>query len=161
MRYRKRLILGAILLLSAATTSCSEAGSVDPMKLDDWFHSRLMWMALVAAIVGVLVALLHLCRLSFPPGEYHAKWQARKKFGIWLIVVFVAGSIWLLIDAWEIFRFDELTSLTFSQAFWDVFLNYRTLLVLFLGVVIFSIFVAISTRFFKADCRCKYAFINK
>jgi hypothetical protein len=118
-------------------------------------------MGLAASIVGVLVALFHLCRLSFPPGEFSARRQARKKFGFWLIIAFLGGSIWLLIDAWVVFPFDELTSLSFSQVFWDVFLNYRTLLVLFLGIVVFSIFVAISSRFFKADCRCKYAFINK
>lgn len=160
MRKRK-LFLVAILLFSAATTGCGEALSVDPMKLDNWFYSRLIWMTLVAAIVGILVALIHLCRLRFPPGELHAKKQARKKFGIWLIIVFISGAIWLLIDAWIIFPFDELTSLNFAQAFLDVFLNYRTFFVLAVGIIVFSIFVAISTRFFKADCRCKYAFIGK
>jgi hypothetical protein len=161
MTNRQKLFLSALVLLLVTTSNCGEAGSVDPMKLDNWFYSRLVWMSLAATIVGILVGLIHLCRLPFPPGELHAKRQARKKFGIWLVVVFVAGSIWLLIDAWEIFSFDELTSLNFSQAFWGVFLNYRTLLVLFLGVFVFSFFVAISTRFFKADCRCKYAFLNK
>lgn len=157
---RKRLLLAATLIFLTTTAGC-DAGSVDPIKLDEWFYSRLMWMPLVAAIVGVLVGVFHLCRLGFPPGEYHAKWQARKKFGVWLIVVFVGGSSWLLIDAWTIFPFDDLTSLNLGQAFWDVFLNYRTFSLLFLGIFVFSVFVAISTRFFKADCRCKFAFINK
>src|SRR6185312_9768154 len=130
MRNRQRLFLSALLLLSVATSSCGEAGTVDPMKLDNWFYSRLVWMSLAAAVVGILVALFHLCRLTFAPGELHAKRQARRKFGIWLIIVFIASAVWLLIDAWTIFPFDELTSLNFGQAFLDVFLNYRTVLVL-------------------------------
>jgi hypothetical protein len=157
---RKKILLAASLLLLVNTMGC-EAGAVDPIKLDEWFYSRLLWMSLAAAIVGVLAAIFHLCRLSFPPGEYHAKKQARKKFGIWLIIVLVCGSIWLIVDAWAIFQFDELTSLGFTQTLMNVFLNYRTFLVLLLGLLVFSIFVAFGTRFFKADCRCKYAFINK
>jgi hypothetical protein len=161
MKNRQRLFLSALLLLSVTTSSCGEAGSVDPMKLDNWFYSRLVWMSLAAAVVGILVALIHLCRLTFSPGELNAKRQARKKFGVWLIIVFISGAIWLLVDAWSIYPFDELTSLNFGQAFLDVFLNYRTFVVLFVGIFVFSLFVAISTRFFKADCRCKYAFIGK
>jgi len=161
MRNRQRLFLSALVVLLVTTSSCGEAGSVDPMKLDNWFYSRLAWMSFAAAIVGILVALIHLCRLTFSPGELNAKRQARKKFGIWLIVVFISGAIWLLVDAWSIYPFDELTSLNFAQAFLDVFLNYRTLVVLLVGIVVFSAFVAITTRFFKANCRCKFAFIGK
>lgn len=161
MRNKKRIVLVSLVLLSLAASGCEEAGTVDPMKLDNWFYSRLAWMSLAAAVVGILAALFHLCRLTFAPGELNAKSQARKKFGIWLILIFISGAFWLLIDAWSIYPFDELTSLNFAQAFLDVFLNYRTFVLLLVGVVIFSTFVAITTRFFKADCRCKFAFIGK
>jgi hypothetical protein len=148
--------LPVLLTLSGCV---QEAGAVQEMRRDDWFYSRLGWMALVAAIVGVLVGLFHLCRLRFLAGELHANGQARRKFGFWLIIMALAGAAWLLVDAWMIFPFDEYASLNFADALFSVFLNYRTLLVLLLGLGVFSLFVAVSTRFFKSDCRCKYAFI--
>lgn len=149
-----------LLLVPVTLSGCAQdAGAVQEMRLDDWFYSRLGWMSLAAAIVGVLVGLFHLCRLRFLAGELHANGQARRKFGFWLIIAALAGAAWLLVDAWMIFPFDEYASLNFADALFSIFLNYRTLLVLLLGLGVFSLFVAVSTRFFKGDCRCKYAFI--
>lgn len=162
MRNKKNSLfrLAAALLGLLVMTGCAQGvGSVEQMKLDDWFYSRLIWMPLGAAIFGVLVGLFHLCRLRFFPGELTADRQARKKFGLWLIIMSLVGAVWLLVDAWVIFPFDEFTSLNFAEALLSVFLNYRTLIILLVWLVAFALFVAISTRFFKPDCRCKYAFI--
>ena len=152
-------LLPLLLVLLALSGCAQDTGAVQEMRRDDWFYSRLGWMSLAAAISGVLVGLFHLCRLRFLPGELHANGQARRKFGLWLIAAALAGAAWLLVDAWTIFPFDEFASLNFADALFSVFLNYRTLLVLLLGLGVFSLFVAVSTRFFKGDCRCKYAFI--
>lgn len=152
-------LLPFLLALLALSGCVQDTGAVAEMRRDDWFYSRLGWMSLVAAILGVLIGLFHLCRLRFLPGELHANRQARSKFGRWIIVAALAGAAWLLIDAWMVFPFDEFASLNFADALFSVFLNYRTLLVLLVGLAVFSLFVAVSTRFFKGDCRCKYAFI--
>lgn len=148
-------MLGLLALNGCAQNS----DAVQEAKIEEWFYSRLMWMALAAAIIGTLVGLFHLCRLRFMPGELHANRQARRKFGLWFIIAALVGGIWLLIDAWVIFPFNEFASLNFAEALLSVFLNYRTLVVLLVGLTVFTLFVALSTRFFKRDCRCKYAFI--
>jgi hypothetical protein len=154
------LRLTVVLLGVLALNGCAQdTGVIQQAKIDEWFYSRLMWMSVAAAILGVLVGLFHLCRLRFLPGELNANRQARKKLGLWLIIMSLAGGSWLLLDAWVIFPFNEFASLNFAEALLSVFLNYRTLVVLLVALIVFTLFVAISTRFFKSDCRCKYTFI--
>jgi hypothetical protein len=124
-------------------------------RLDDWFYSRLGWGTLLAAIVGALIGTFHLSRLRFQHSSLAVNGQARAKLGIWLIVVFVVGGILLLLDAWT-YPFIT-TSLDFSDAFREVWLNYRTIGVLFVSLAAFCFFVALTTRYVPWS-RCPYAF---
>ena len=158
MRSRKnrttRLLsyLFALSLLAPASVFAQ-----DTERLDDWFYSRLAWGAFLAVVVGIIVAVWHFCRLSYSPGDLEVNTQARRKYLIWIIIVLVVGSIFLLLDAWMIFPFSE-ASITFSEALLGVWLNYRTLTVLGATLVGFSAAVALTTRF-KPNCSCKYAFL--
>ncbi|MEA2175514.1 MAG: hypothetical protein QOD00_3106 [Blastocatellia bacterium] len=142
-------------LLIPATALAQEPVSQE--VLDEWFYSRLVWAALAGAIFGIVAGLAHLCRLQFQLNSLNVNGQARKKFWVWFIVIAVLGALALFLDAWLVYSFSAL-SLAFGEALTQVWLNYRTLLILLTLVVAFVVTVAISTRL-KSDCRCRYAFL--
>ena len=130
---------------------------VDDERLDDWFYSRLAWGALIGLIIGALVGALHLARLKFSVSSLHINGLARRRFGIWLIVVFVLVSILLQLDIWKLYPFSA-ASLTFSEALVQGWFNYRTFLVLLVVLATFSVSVAVTTRVTPGS-HCPYAFI--
>jgi hypothetical protein len=130
---------------------------VDTERLEDWFYSRLAWAAVIGLIIGALVGSLHLCRLAFPINTIHINGLARRRFGVWLIVLFIAGGILLLLDDWLLYPFST-ASLSLSDALVQVWFNYRTLLVLLVALVTFYVSVAISTRVTPGS-HCPYAFL--
>src|SRR5581483_9507972 len=149
-----KLLTVALLLLPV---SVEAATRVKVEQLDDWFYSRLLWGGFIGALAGVVVSLTHLCRLRFAIGELQVNRQARRKFLLYLtLLLAVAGSL-LLVDAWALYPFDG-TSLQFSEAFEQVWMNYRTLVVLLCTLGLFSVTVALATRL-KSNCRCRYAFL--
>jgi hypothetical protein len=134
---------------------------VSKESLDEWFYSRLLWGVVCGAVIGVLIGLVHLCRLPFQVSQsnpLHVNSRARKSFGIWAAVIFVVGAILLFLDAWMLYPFGAI-SLQFSETLSQVWLNYRMLLILLAILGAFTITVALATRL-KSDCRCRYAFLR-
>jgi hypothetical protein len=133
-------------------------GVVAKEALDEWFYSRLLWCGLTGLVAGIVIGLVHLCRLSFEyKGVLNVNNRARRRLLAWVATIFVVGAILLFLDAWLLYPFGPM-SLTFWDALTQVWLNYRMLLILFATLGLFVFVVAISTRF-KSDCRCRYAFI--
>jgi len=147
------LIVSAILPVSIH----AQVLVVDEERLEDWFYSRLAWGAVIGLIIGALAGAIHLCRLKFPVSALHINGLARRRFGVWLIVIFIVGGILLLLDAWRLYPFSS-ASLTFSQALVEVWLNYRTLLVLSTVLATFYVSVAVTTRVMPGS-HCPYAFL--
>lgn len=148
------LLLGALLLPPEAYAQSIE-------EIDDWFYSRLAWGAFVGALLGGVIGIAHLCRLEFQVrarnAEISVDGRARRKFGVWLLVIFFVGALLLFLDTWLVYEFGSF-SLEFWEALGRVWLNYRTLLVLAVTLAAFTLLVALVTRL-KGDCRCRYAFI--
>ena len=153
---RSALWLASVLLL-APVSVFAQGVILDAERLEDWFYSRLIWGAVIGLISGSLVGAFHLCRLEFPINALHINGLARRRFGLWLIFVFIIGGILLLLDAWILYPFST-ASLTFSEALVQVWLNYRTLLVLFTAIATFSLSVAVATRITPGS-HCPYAFL--
>lgn len=131
--------------------------TVDEERLEDWFYSMLVWGIVLGAISGALVGIFHLSRLKYPIDSLHINGVARRKFGLWLFVVFIIGAVLLLLDAWLLYPFTDIT-LSLSEALVQVWFNYRTILVLLLAVLTFSATAAITTRITPGS-HCPYAFI--
>lgn len=147
--------LFGIMMLLPVRAAAQELVSTE--RIEDWFYSRLVWAGVLAAICGALIGVFHLSRLRAQTSELHVNRQARRKFWIWTLVILVAGAILLLVDVWTLFPFST-ASLTFTEAFTQVWLNYRTILVLIVAFISFYIFVALTTRFISSS-RCPYAFV--
>jgi hypothetical protein len=152
------LFISAVLLIPARVY----AQELIPREtLDEWFYSRLIWGLLIGAVIGVIVALGHLCRLQFKvsqPNPLQVNNQAWKRFGIWLVVIFVVGAILLFLDAWLIYPFSAI-SLQFSETLTQVWLSLRMLGILGAALLMFTVAVFLATRL-KSDCRCRYAFLR-
>ena len=153
---RFAMSISIVILVHPATTFAQEV--VAKEALDEWFYSRLLWGGVIGIIAGILIGLVHLCRLSFAyKGALNINNRARRRLLTWAIAIFVVGAIVLFLDAWLLYPFGPM-SLKFWDALTQVWLNYRMLLILFATLVIFVLVVAAATRF-KSDCRCRYAFI--
>ena len=150
------VVIGALALSNAGSVMAQEI--VAKESLDDWFYSRLIWGALAGVILGFLIGLLHLCRLSFEyKGALNINSRARRRLLVWAAAIILVVAILLLCDAWLLYPFGS-TSLSFSEALTQVWANYRTVLILITTLSMFLLFVAVATRL-KSDCRCRYAFI--
>ena len=145
------------MALLAPVSAYAQDLIVEPELLEDWYYSRLVWGVVIGFIAGALVGAFYLSQLKFPHNALHINGLARKKFGGGLFVLFILGGILLLIDAWMLFPFDT-TSLTFSEALLQVWLNYRTILILAVTMGAFSIAVAVTTRLMPGS-HCPYAFL--
>ncbi len=155
---KRRVLLAILLFLLEQPISVMAQEIVTKESLDDWFYSRLIWGALAGVILGLLIGLLHLCRLSFEhKGALNINSRARRKLLIWAGAIVLVVAILLLCDAWLLYPFRS-TSLSFSEALTQVWANYRTVLILITTLSMFLLFVAVATRL-KSDCRCRYAFI--
>jgi H+/Cl- antiporter ClcA len=147
----------ALVMAIMPVVAHAQVLTVDEERLEDWFYSMLVWGVVLGIIFGAIVGIFDLCRLKYPIDSLHINGVARRKFGLWLLVVFVMGAILLLLDAWLLYPFTDIT-LSFSEALVQVWLNYRTILVLLLAVLTFSATVAITTRITPGS-HCPYAFI--
>lgn len=150
----KTLLLSSTMLLPSGVYAQSK---VPEQALDQWFYSRLLWGVVVAAIIGVTVGWMHLCRLRFEVGELQVNAQARRKFIQYIIALMVLAGGLLLFDAWQFYKFNK-TSMTLSQAIDEVWLNYRSFIIWASMLIAFSLSVIIATRL-KSDCRCRFAFL--
>jgi len=153
---RSALWLASVLLIVPVSVY-AQGVILDVERLEDWFYSRLVWGAVIGLISGSLVGAFHLCRLEFPINALHINGLARRRFGLWLILLFIIGGILLLLDAWLLYPFGT-ASLTLSDAFVQVWLNYRTLLVLLTTVAASSAAVAVTTRITPGS-HCPFAFL--
>lgn len=140
-----------VTLLCSGTVYAQEV--VPQERLDDWFYSRLGWGLLVAAIAGALVGALHVSRLKFPPELHQINGLARKRVGVWMMLLFVLGGLWLLLDA-SSYQFTDY-SLKVGVAFGQVWLNWRTLVTLLTATVSFLLVLALTTRYVPWS-RCPY-----
>src|SRR5205807_2988245 len=95
------LALAALTVLLPLRVVAQELVSTE--RIEDWFYSRLVWSAVLAAIFGGFVGALHLSRLRAHTGELQVNAQARRKFWVWTIFLLVAGAILLLVDIWTLF----------------------------------------------------------
>ena len=149
---RPLVLICSLLLMSAGTVHAQSVLSVE--RLDDWFKSRLVWGLLISAFAGALVGAFHISLLKFPPTLLHINGIARRRIGLWAIIVFALGGLWLLADAWS-YRFADYDTLDFGAAFREVWLNWRTLLVIMVSVLSFLLTVAAATRWLPWS-RCRY-----
>lgn len=140
-----------VILLSSCTAYAQEV--VPRERLDDWFYSRLAWGLLIAAIVGALVGCLHVSRLKFPYDVHQINGLARKRVGVWVILLFVLGGLWLLLDA-SSYPFTDYR-LEARDAFGQVLLNWRALVTLLAATSSFLLLVALTTRYVPWS-RCRY-----
>lgn len=145
------------LMLAAPIIAYAQSDLVDAERIEDWFYSRLAWAAVLGVIAGALVGAAHLSRLKFPLNALHINGVARRRFGLWTVAVFVVGGLFLLIDAWLLYPFGN-ASLSFWDAIVQVWLNYRTLLVLVVVMGAFGLSVAVTTRITPRS-HCPYAFL--
>lgn len=142
---------GVIIQLAAGTVYAQEV--VPQERLDDWFYSRLAWGLLIAAIAGALVGCLHVSRLKFPHNLHQINGLARKRVGVWIMILFVLGALWLLLDASN-YPFNGY-SLEVGDAIGQVWLNWRTLVTLLSATLSFLLLVAFTTRYVPWS-RCRY-----
>lgn len=149
---RLPILICSLLLMSAGSAQAQSVLSVE--RLDDWFKSRLAWGLLISAIAGALVGTFHISLLKFPPTLLHINGIARKRIGLWAIIVFVLGCLWLLVDAWS-YPFAEYDTLDFGAAFSEVWMNWRTLLIIIPCLFSFVLLVATTTRWMPWS-RCRY-----
>ena len=145
------------LLVILPLTAYAQSEVVDPERVEDWYYSRLAWGVVLGLIAGALVGAVHLGRLKFPMNALDVNGLARRKFGLWLIGVFILGALFLLIDGWLLYPFGN-ASLSLGDAIIQVWLNFRTLLVLLAVLGAFGLSVAVSTRITPGS-RCPYAFL--
>ena len=157
-RQATQLVITITALLALAITKTANAQTVvSTARVEDWFYSRLIWAALLAAMMGAVIGAFHLSRLRTRPTELQVNGQARRKFWLWSAILAVAGAVLLLIDIWMLYSFDSV-SLNFIDALTQVWFNYRTILILLAAFICFYITVALTTRFVR-NSRCPYAFI--
>lgn len=150
------IFLLTVLVLFPGTVSAQEP--ISKAALDEWFYSRLIWGVGAGIIAGGLAGVMHLCRLPFQFGSLNVNSRARRRFAFWTVAVLLIGFILLFLDAWLLHPFRENVSMTFGEAFTEVWLNYRTILILVVTIGVFTLAVAVSTRL-KSDCNCRYAFL--
>lgn len=155
-RWQLRLtILLALLTLSG----CKDQVTLKQAQLDDWFYSRLIWVPLAAFAAGLLVSHAHLCKLKVRAGELSVRSRARRYFIFWLLIVFLAWSSFLFVDAWLIYPFSNIM-VGPMEAFSQVLLSYRSAGILALSLIVFYLTVALSTRL-SNNCRCQFDFVPK
>lgn len=150
---RVRLSAGAGVIIHLTARMVYAQEVVPQERLDDWFYSRLAWGLLIAAIAGALVGCLHVSRLKFPPDLHQINGLARKRVGVWVMILFVLGALWLLLDA-SSYPFNDY-SLEVADAFGQVWLNWRTLVTLLTATLSFLLLVALTTRYAPWS-RCRY-----
>lgn len=153
-----RILICISTLLVLDASSAHAQGIVSAEKLDDWFVSRLAWGAVAGLIIGVVIGLVHLCRLKYQITALQLNSAARKKFIMWGIILLVVCAILLFVDAWLLYPFSKTANLGFWETLTRVWFNYRTLTILVVTFGTFTLAVALATRL-KADCRCRYAFL--
>jgi hypothetical protein len=107
--------------------------------------NRIWYIAVVGASLGWLVAVLWLPRLSSLPHKDDNS-RARGQFYIALILSIIGLAIYLIIDASFIYRFGRQTY-TFWEAFLQVWLTWQTFVMLLLAALLFTLVVALWTRF--------------
>ncbi len=161
MRDRNWQMLSAILIsltFLGMPVSVMAQEIVTKESLDEWFYSRLLWGALAGVLLGLLIGLAHLCRLPFQyKGALNINDRARRKLLVWAVAISIVVALLLLLDAWLLYPFGT-NSLSLSEALTQVWLNYRTLLILVATLSALVLLVALATRL-KSDCRCRYALI--
>lgn len=162
MRKKRSCLLRVLVcmcsFLMLTSLSAHAQGIVSVEKLDDWFVSRLAWGAIVGVILGVVIGLMHLCRLKYQISALQLNSAARKKFMMWGIILLVACATLLFVDAWLLYPFSRTANLGFWDTLTRVWLNYRTLTILVVILGTFTLAVALATRL-KRDCRCRFAFL--
>ena len=153
-----RWLIYPLLLLTLLPQKVLAQELVTEEALNAWFYSRLIWAVVIGFVAGLVISMADLCRLRFPyVGALNVNSQARRKFGLWLSALFTVGAVVLFIDAWKLFPFG-MASLAFGDVFSQIWINYRTMLVLLSMIVVLVAVVGLATRL-KSDCRCRYAFI--
>jgi hypothetical protein len=147
--------LTILLLFAEEAYAQAVRGPIVPQaRIDDWFRSRLVWGPVFAAIAGALVGVFHLSKLKFHSTELHVNGRCQRLFSVWLIVTAVAGGLWLLYDTLK-YPFIS-ASLDLSDAFNQVWLNWRTFVLILVSLLVFSILASLATRLAPGS-RCPYA----
>ncbi len=143
------------LLLAEAACAQAVRGPLVPLaRIDEWFRSRLIWVPVFAAVAGALVGVFHLSKLKFHSAEHSVNGRCQRLFGVWVLVAAVAGGLWLLYDA---LKYPFISgSLYLSDAFNQVWLNWRTFILVLVSLVAFSLLASIAIRFAPGS-RCPYA----
>jgi hypothetical protein len=146
MKPRVKFALRVTGFLAVSTTAVlAQAVVLTESQLDHWFNERCYWGMLVGLIGGVLVGWLHISRLRFRPPDLTLDRPARLLFLEWLALAMFVGGIVLLIDAWSGYNFGS--TMTLADAFENVWLGYRTLMMLGLMGLSFFVGVALATHF--------------
>jgi len=117
-------------------------------RLDEWFYSRLGWAFVLGLIISALIG-IYLSRLKISLGEYQANTKARNKFWLLLFLFLGIGAVLIFLDAFLIYDFGsgDSISLTFPEAFGQVWLSYRTIPILLTAALAFYLGAALTTRF--------------
>lgn len=147
--------LAFIVLFAAAANAQALRGPIVPQaRIDDWFHSRLVWGPVFAAVAGALIGVFHLSKLKFRSTELNVNGRCQRMFSLWLVITAVAGGLWLLYDA---LRYPFISaSLDLADAFNQVWLNWRTFVLIFVSLLAFSALASLATRLAPGS-RCPYA----
>src|SRR5436190_20208387 len=115
-RQTTQLVVTITAVFAIVITKTANAQTVvSTARVEDWFYSRLVWAAVLAAITGAMIGAFHLSRLRTRPNELQVNGQARRKFWIWSAILAAAGAVLLLIDIWMLYSFDSV-SLNFTDA---------------------------------------------
>lgn len=162
MKSRRNTLATVASLLIIFTSGCRVEMVIQQGDLKDWFISRLGWAVAVSAVLGAVAARL-LCRLPIKAPLLDCIGAARARFTLWLLALFLlATPLILWYDAWLAQPFGEGNELGALAVLSVAILNWRTLGLMAVAALVFSLSVAVFTRYlFGRTCNCKYAFIPK
>lgn len=159
MSYKKRGMVGPIVCLVTFFMFCSAIAYaqsdilVSREKLDEWFVNMISVSTVVAAISGVIFGVARLSKIRYVPKTLHINGFASKSLRNGIAGCVGLSAVLLLIAAWQV-PFGDV-SLSLAEAFMQVLLSLRTLVIVLATMLSFTIFTLVGTRFAPGS-RCPY-----
>jgi hypothetical protein len=146
---RSRFVVNAALSAAAVAAAparavFAQAGRIPPEYIEDWFSNRASYAAVFGVLAGVLVALAWLPRL-LPAPHANDVGRARRRFYFGLLLSTLILWALLLLDVSMNYRFGT-RSYNFSEYLFQVWLTWRSFVLLLLGALCFTLVVALVAR---------------
>lgn len=121
------------------------APRIAPVLVDKWFSDLVLWIVVLGAILGLLVAMVWLPRvLPVPQGDDVKRGRWRVLWGLLLSIVIVTGS--LVLHSTYVYNFNNRTY-PFSVVFADVLISANSFGLIILAVLSFLVVVSLCSRF--------------